>query len=240
METFTKHVTNKKPLSMTISLQSDIGSKYHTVFLVSKPDILFFENWTAVSFTINDIAQGELAQYLISNPSGYFKQKSPVDWLLQLSKANFEITRVNDTLELLKIKIDGLVVNMLLAPKNYLSLPLTSLEKQKDNKSFVKLLNLGLLGRISSIVMYSLSSQQIFTSYAPVNRDVVMLQTDDYTNINISLDNQSLLIDAKDIKDIKISRLADSDTSLDDSVTPIYLVDIKTATNAFDINILGI
>lgn len=240
METFTKHVTNKKPLSMTISLDSDIGPKYHTVFLVSKPDILFFENWTAVSFTINEVAQGELAQYLISNPSGYFKQKSPVDWLLQLSKANFEITRVNDTLELLKIKIDGLIVNMLLAPKNYLSLPLTSLEKQKDNKSFVKLLNLGLLGRISSIVMYSLSSQQIFTSYAPVNRDVVMLQTDDYTNINISLDNQSLLVDARDIKDIKISRLADSDTSLDDNITPIYLIDIKTESNAFDINILGI
>lgn len=240
METFTKHVTNKKPLSMTISLDSDIDPKYHTVFLVSKPDILFFENWTAVSFTINEVAQGELAQYLISNPSGYFKQKSPVDWLLQLSKANFEITRVNDTLELLKIKIDGLIVNMLLAPKNYLSLPLTSLEKQKDNKSFVKLLNLGLLGRISSIVMYSLSSQQIFTSYAPVNRDVVMLQTDDYTNINISLDNQSLLVDARDIKDIKISRLADSDTSLDDNITPIYLIDIKTNTNAFDINILGI
>lgn len=234
VKTLKKHLTNFEPHALSISLQQD---SMNYINLVKEPSILYFENENRVALKFKlDPSQNTLYDFLRTDPNGLFAQKDEENWLVELSEPQFKLEDYEDGLALLTIDQDILTYYILLQPARKVGFAISYFEDlDKPTKEFVKLLNLGLLGKVQAYNMYQ--DSLVMSSYAPAGTDTVIYQDSkpELDKIDILSNNQGITVDPGSVTSMELDRL-DLNTSQALSLVR-YLYDINLVLDKLTIQI---
>lgn len=147
-----KRTKNAHLVSMSISLKTD--TRLHSTYVVAGAG--FSHDFSALQF-ITFSRQTLLNQWLDDNPSGLYKESTPLHWTVELYKPEFDyriFTIKQQHYLIVRITNGGLVYNLLMNEIDYklpFMLNFTDYRNKHDFFNWAELVNLGLLGRILNI-----------------------------------------------------------------------------------------
>lgn len=184
-----KHLSTKKLLSMSVSLENENALNFTPSYLVADPR--FSKDLSILQFSTFS-EQIPLNDYLHDNPSGLYREGTPpFSWTVEKGKPSYQFRKFkvrNTEYCILHIKDAGLIYHMLLGDSYRIPYLLTKTDAlaKNDQYNLSELFNYGLLGRVLQLklkadnVEYEQDISSVSTIGAIIHNDSSIKGVDTY------------------------------------------------------------